>query len=441
MRQVSWGAVALVAGMLVGWLDLSAGDVQGPLLLLMAASFAVAFSSRLPGWLVGALVFAGLPLVMAIGGVPQWAVAIALLPSIGAAYAGRLAGTLVSSAARGGAIDRELLGGALIACALLGAVPVYATLVARGQRLAWWITILWQVMTFAGWILLTPFIIRGARAAIARAAAPAAIAAQVATVTGLAVVHAAILMAISRALFVPVTVTPEAIAWSAAGYVPLDALVYLLTLALAHLSDADRLTRSARAAALRVQLRPHFFFNALNAASVLARRGDAGPTTEMLAALADLLRYVLDEGDEMVPLRRELDFVQRYLAVERIRFADRMTSSIDAAGDTLNASVPHLLLQPLVENAVRHGVNARTEGGEVRVRAWREEALLHIAVEDDGPGPGSAADTEGDGIGLRNTRSRLETSFGDEASFSLNAGTEGGAVAHLVLPYRPWDDR
>ena len=209
------------------------------------------------------------------------------------------------------------------------------------------------------------------------------------------------------------------------AYLPFDALAYVLLALIAYATDVERIRRaldlsasalraelaSSRLSALRAQLRPHFFLNALNSAAVLARRGDAPAAADMLAELGDLLRYVVRETSENVTLGEELDFATRYLGVEQVRFADRLRPSIDASADVRRAMVPPLLIQPLVENAVRHGVAKRQVAGVIQVKAWRNAGTLHITIEDDGPGP-DAPNDEPPGIGLANTRSRLAAMFG-----------------------------
>jgi sensor histidine kinase YesM len=250
--------------------------------------------------------------------------------------------------------------------------------------------------------------------------------------------------------------------WALAAYLPLDALTYCLIVMLGHASDAKVLARvvaeresavrgelaTMRLASLRAQLRPHFLFNALNAATVLARRGDADSVTRVLNRLAELLRYVLrdaednpgDDNKAMARLGDELDFADSYLAIERERFPDRLRATSEITLDARAALVPHLLLQPLVENAVHHGIGVRVGAGTVTIRAWRIEQVLHVTVENDGPSPTALARDESGrtthGIGLANTRARLRTLYGDDAALTLDAPPDGGAIAHIVLPYR-----
>ena len=195
----------------------------------------------------------------------------------------------------------------------------------------------------------------------------------------------------------------------------------------------------ARLSALRMQLNPHFLFNTLNAVSALVERDPAGVRT-MIARLSSLLRHVLDDdGAPEAPLRDELAFLRDYLDVQRVRFQGRLEVEEAVAPETLDALVPPLLLQPLVENAVGHGVRRIEDGvGQIRLSAAREGARLVLRVEDNGPGldaPPDALAGSG-GVGLRNTRARLDALYGDAGRLELRAAPGGGVVAEVSLPFR-----
>lgn len=206
-------------------------------------------------------------------------------------------------------------------------------------------------------------------------------------------------------------------------------------------AQAEARTHEAQLAALQAELNPHFLFNALNAVGALIRRDDREQALGVLARLGDLLRATLSRGQPReISLEAELGYVRRYLEIERTRFSDRLSVEERVTADALQALVPTLLLQPLVENAVRHGV-ARTPGpGRVTVSAERVNGDLRVTVEDSGPGfPGDAtAVTEG--VGLRNTRQRLEQLFGASACLVVANRREGGAAVRVVLPYRARPD-
>jgi LytS/YehU family sensor histidine kinase len=189
----------------------------------------------------------------------------------------------------------------------------------------------------------------------------------------------------------------------------------------------------ARLDALRMQLRPHFLFNSLNAVAVLVRDGRADDATRVVEELADILREVLAAGDAAtVPLSREVAFLEKYLSIERTRFSDRLEVAWAIAPDARDAPVPSFVLQPLVENALRHGVAARAAPTRVEVRAAIEGSTLVLSVSNDEP-DASTSDASGRGVGLANTRERLAALYGPAASFAL-AEQEGRVVATVRMP-------
>ena len=188
---------------------------------------------------------------------------------------------------------------------------------------------------------------------------------------------------------------------------------------------------NARLQALELQLQPHFLFNTLNAVSSLVRTRKNEEAVTMVAGLSDLLRYSLDhEGNQRVTVEAETDMLRRYLDIQRSRFADRMTYSIDVEDEVRKAAVPTLILQPLAENAIRHGIGKSSEGGSISVRAFREDGSLRVDVRNSGRLTGD--DTHG--IGLRNTRERLRQLYGDDHAFSLEQSGDG-VVATLRVPW------
>jgi signal transduction histidine kinase len=188
--------------------------------------------------------------------------------------------------------------------------------------------------------------------------------------------------------------------------------------------------------ALRMQLNPHFLFNSLNAITVLVRDANTPAATRMLEELGELLREVLREDrSHEVPLAREIDFIKRYLGIERMRFSDRLRPIFDVDPAVLNAAVPHFVLQPLVENALRHAIAKRIEAGLVQITARREGDDLVLSVRDDGPGLDIDTVREGAGVGLANTRERLTTLYGSRGCLELMGMREGGALATIRLPF------
>jgi sensor histidine kinase YesM len=188
---------------------------------------------------------------------------------------------------------------------------------------------------------------------------------------------------------------------------------------------------------LRMQLQPHFLFNTLHTISAYMQEGDIEAADHMIARLSELLRLAIDGvHTQEVPLRRELEFVQRYLDIQQIRFNEQLRVRVDVAPDVLDAMVPSLLLQPLVENAIRHGISPRAEGGTVALRIARAGPELHIDIEDDGVGLEAAASRGvGKGVGLANTRARLTQLHGTAQRFDVRDRPEGGVRVSLALPF------
>jgi two-component system, LytTR family, sensor kinase len=223
---------------------------------------------------------------------------------------------------------------------------------------------------------------------------------------------------------------------------------------------AESEAREARLSALRYQLNPHFLFNSLNAASTLVLDGDAAAATRMLAQIGDLLRATLDhDALPETPLAQELAFVDQYLAIEQTRLGSRLRIEREISPDTLDAIVPGMLLQPLVENAVRHGIAPMIEGGTIRIESRLRADRLLISVCNSGPrrkdgiessngsngrlfdgksssGNGSYANGKARGIGLKNTQERLRTLYGSDHQFTLRWPEAGGCEATIEFPLR-----
>jgi two-component sensor histidine kinase len=184
---------------------------------------------------------------------------------------------------------------------------------------------------------------------------------------------------------------------------------------------------------LRMQLHPHFLFNTLHAISTLMHR-DPEAADEMVTQLSDLLRMTLDNiGKQEVRLREELDFLQRYLDIQHTRFQDRLHVTLDIHSDTLDARVPNQLLQPLVENAIRHGLDGRPSGGSIAIASRMIGDALQVTIRDDGEGVRTGT-SRPEGIGLGNTRARLTQLYGPGASLELANHWEGGAIVTVVVP-------
>jgi sensor histidine kinase YesM len=195
-----------------------------------------------------------------------------------------------------------------------------------------------------------------------------------------------------------------------------------------------QLTR-AQLDALKMQLHPHFLFNTLNSISVLMQE-DVAAANQMLVRLSDLLRLALKNTDaQEVPLKQELDFLRSYLEIEQTRFQDRLQVKIQVDAETLDACVPNLILQPLVENCIRHAVSPKAEASTIEICAARLNGHLELVVRDDGAGlPESNGNTKG--IGLANTRTRLEKLYGSNHEFELAPATGGGLQVTISIPFQ-----
>lgn len=190
----------------------------------------------------------------------------------------------------------------------------------------------------------------------------------------------------------------------------------------------------AQLGALRMQLNPHFLFNSLNAITVLVRDRNTRDASRMLELLSGVLRQVLQSGKrEEVALAEELQFIEQYLAIEQVRFSDRLEVIWSIAPAVRDALVPEFILQPLVENAVRHGIAKRSETGTIEITAQAEDGKLVLRVRDNGPGYKPESDA---GVGLANTLTRLETLFGTAGQLQLLNAEGGGTIATVRFPLR-----
>lgn len=201
-------------------------------------------------------------------------------------------------------------------------------------------------------------------------------------------------------------------------------------------AQAERLNAQlaeARLNALRMQIQPHFLFNSLNAVLVLVRDQETRRAGTMLELLSDMLRQVLrsDQPHE-ITLDQEIGLIGQYLAIEQVRFSDRLQVRYDFPEELGGAIVPRFILQPLTENALRHGVARQMDAVVIEIGAKRSGDMLELWVRDNGPGPPAE---RGAGVGLENTRLRLATLYGERASVELVSAPEGGSIARIRMPY------
>jgi sensor histidine kinase YesM len=231
-----------------------------------------------------------------------------------------------------------------------------------------------------------------------------------------------------------------------------DVLVYWAILGFGHAVDYQKKYRDreslavqlkarlaqAQLESLKMQLQPHFLFNTLHSIAGLVRNNESKPAVNMIVGLSELLRHALENADEQqVPLRDEIKFIEAYLKIQQQRFSDTLKVHMEVSPETLNAMVPNLILQPLVENAIRHGVAADDMAGKIVIETFTDDEMLHIRVCDDGPGLQAGWRLEENaGIGLTNTRERLKHLYGSASRFELRNGESRGLIATITIPLR-----
>src|SRR5438874_4659595 len=226
--------------------------------------------------------------------------------------------------------------------------------------------------------------------------------------------------------------------------IAVHALVYYQNFRASELAQSSLKARLAQAQlkALKMQLHPHFLFNTLHSISSLVLE-DPPKANSMIARLGDFLRLTLDHADhELVTLKEETEFLRAYLDIEQVRFGDRLKVTFEMEPMTLSAQVPHLILQPVVENAIQHAVAPRTAQSHIDIKAQRLAGLLRLEVKDNGPGIASKSDLlELRGVGLNNVRARLSQAYGSDFRFELTNGAEGGLTVTMEISFRCDVDR
>jgi two-component system, LytTR family, sensor kinase len=290
---------------------------------------------------------------------------------------------------------------------VLTATQVYVGLRSEGMNHSFGRLLAWQLSNWSIWALFTPVILRlGGRFPVTRAAWPRRVLTHLLFCALLAAVHAALHNYLTVLIRPWDEMTNERplldMFWGKlASQFHMSVLIYGTVLGVgyalsyyvkfrdreARASQLEAQLAQAQLHALKMQLHPHFLFNTLNGIAGLVRDNKSQTAVRMIAGLSDLLRHTLDtEGQQEVPLRQELEFLELYLDIQQMRFPDRLRVRMEIAPETLDAQVPNLILQPLVENAIRHGIAPRAAPGTVGVRARRDGGLLEISVHDDGPG-------------------------------------------------------
>lgn len=319
-----------------------------------------------------------------------------------------------------------------------------------GQELPWTKAIPWSLSYWYTWAILAPLVLWLAnRFQLEQQSLTGSLAVHIPSSVALAVIHLTLLIIANQIVRV-VSGTPftfsEKFKSLFAMHFHWNVLTYWLIVAFRQTltyyqkyrerelraSQVEAELARAELQALRMQLHPHFLFNTLNSISALMYT-DVEGADSMLTRLSDLLRSSMrDSNAHEVCLKEELEFIDKYLEIEKFRFAERLTVRKAISPDTLEALVPHLVLQPLVENAIRHGIASQTAPGLIEIGASRENGSLFLQVRDNGR---TAQEPLKEGIGLSNTRERLKHLYGATQSFTLQRDKAGGMVASVVIPY------
>jgi LytS/YehU family sensor histidine kinase len=194
---------------------------------------------------------------------------------------------------------------------------------------------------------------------------------------------------------------------------------------------------AARLEALRRQVEPHFLFNTLHGIAALVREERNDEAVSMIAGLSDFLRGVLDDSHrQQAPLRDEMQFLQKYLEIEKMRLGERLRLDIQVPPELFAAHVPSLILQPMVENSIKHGISKRAQGGEIRIAAVRNNGTLTLSVYNDGPALPDGWENSQPGIGISNVRARLQSLYGKDFEFRLQNQPPGGVQVSLSVPFQ-----
>ena len=221
--------------------------------------------------------------------------------------------------------------------------------------------------------------------------------------------------------------------------IAVHALLYYQNFRASELAQSSLKTQLAQAQlrALKMQLHPHFLFNTLHSISSLVLE-DPSKANSMIARLGDFLRLTLENSEQqLVTLKEEIEFLRTYLEIEQVRFGDRLTVAFEIEPTTLSAAVPHLILQPVVENAIQHAIAPRATPGSIHIEAKRLNGSLRLEVKDNGPGIVSNGDLiEKQGVGLSNVRARLNQIYGSDFRFELMNSKDGGLTVVMEIPFQ-----
>jgi len=337
---------------------------------------------------------------------------------------------------------RVLLGAAFfwLMFSVLSAVQTWLAMITHGHSLPRMIG--HQIAVWTVWVLMTPIVFRLARHVRLVPLSARGVLLHVLFALIAATIHGAawLMLTVIIRPYDAMTVREFGpnFQFLAFSRLPAEILIYAATLGLAYAvesweraSELERSLVDARLHALELQIQPHFLFNTLNAISSLVRSKQNDEAVEVIAGLSEMLRYTLDHaGTQRVALAQEAAILQRYLEIQHVRFSDRLKVTIDVAQDAERAAVPTLILQPLAENAIRHGVALSAGPARIDVRAFRENGLLKIEMFNSG----RLREPAQKGIGLRNTIDRLEQLYPAKHAFALE-NANGGVLATIAIPW------
>ncbi|MGK3962284.1 sensor histidine kinase [Sorangium sp. So ce118] len=351
-----------------------------------------------------------------------------------------------------------LVAGLWLIPVLISSTQTYLFLQHKQERhLSFLAAFVWQGLPWLFWALMTPAIVwLGRRYPLERKGFPGNVAVHLIANLAMAPGHVALNALTGRLIGQESYVKApffEVFHKILSMYLDVELLIYWGLLAMVHAADYHRKYRERAVAAaqletklvqaelqaLKMQLHPHFLFNTLHAIAVLVRKQETQASVRMITGLSELLRMALESaGKQIVPLKQELDFLDRYLEIEKTRFQDRLTVRTDVASEALDAEIPNLILQPIVENAIRHGIAPRASSGSVAIAARREDRRLVVEVTDDGRGleEGWAGEAS-EGTGLGNVRARLRQLYPGDHRLTIARRPEGGVLVTVAVPFRP----
>lgn len=325
---------------------------------------------------------------------------------------------------------------------------------ALGRHGGEWLLFVTETAGWLPWALATPYVIKLARRLpIIPAPTARGVAAHLATLLAITMI-AEVWSAALHMLFNPWAHRQAPTFWDTLSatlifHGLICVFAYMLILALTYLVDSrDKVARqateaarlneelsNAQLAALRRQMDPHFMFNTLNSIAGLVRDDRKAAAVGMIVGLGEFLRRASEDAHHpQVTLAEEVEYLQRYIEIQKVRFGDRLQFSIDIPADLMDAQVPSLLLQPLAENAIKHGLSERLSGGAVRVSGTESDAALHLSVYNDGRPFRPEWEAQGAGIGLANLRTRLQILYGASAAIRVNDVGDSGVEVVVSLP-------